>query len=152
MIPMNINKVNRNVVRKGKRGKRVKNVCINLIFGGVNPDGAMSKLTTIKKAIRETGSGVWTMQETKASRAGKLKFDGFITYEHTRSNQEGGGISLSALEALSPAFVRDGGEEVEALTVNISLKQITILCNTGYGPQESAPVVKKVSFWNYFEE
>ena len=46
---MNINKVNRNVVRKGKRGKRksVKNVNKNLIFGGVNPDGAMSKLTTI---------------------------------------------------------------------------------------------------------
>ena len=151
---MNINKVNRNLAKKGKRGKRksVKSVHKNLIFGGVNPDGALSKLTTIRKAIRETGSAVWTMQETKVSKPGKLKFDGFITYEHTRCNQEGGGISLSALKDLNPAFVRDGGEDVEALTVNINLKQITISCNTGYGPQESAPYKKKESFWKYFEE
>ena len=71
---MNINKVNRNLAKKGKRGKRksVKSVHKNLIFGGVNPDGALSKLTTIRKAIRETGSAVWTMQETKVSRPVKL--------------------------------------------------------------------------------
>ena len=154
MIPLNVNKINRKTNRKGKRGKRksVKSVEKNLIFGGVNPDGALSKITTIKKAIRETGSAVWTMQETKVSGPGKLKFDGYITYEHIRNHKEGGGISLSALKDLNPAFVRDGGEEVEALTVNINLKQITISCNTGYGPQEYASVSKKNAFWKYFEE
>ena len=92
------------------------------------------------------------MQETKVSGPGKLKFDGYITYEHIRNHKEGGGISLSALKDLNPAFVRDGGEEVEALTVNINLKQITISCNTGYGPQEYASVSKKNAFWKYFEE
>ena len=154
MIPKNVNKVNRNNNRKGKRGKRksVKSMEKDLIFGGVNPDGALSKITTIRKVIRDTGSAVWKMQETKVSGPGKLKFDGYITYEHTRNHQEGGGISLSALTELNPAFVRDGGNDVEALTVNINLKQLVISCNTGYGPQENATIAKKNAFWKYFDE
>ena len=37
---------------KNRRGRRnsIKNVNKTLIFGGANPDGAMSKWTTIKKA------------------------------------------------------------------------------------------------------
>ena len=101
----------------------------------MNPDGAMSKLTTIKKAIRDTGAAIWMMQETKVSTQGKLNFDGFTTYEHTRTYKEGGGLALCALVDLKPAFIRDGGDMVDALTVNIHLKQITISCTTAYGPQ-----------------
>ena len=36
-----------------------------------------------------------------------------------QNNKDGGGLSISALETLKPVFVRDGGEEVEALTVII---------------------------------
>ena len=62
----NVNKVNQNISKKCKGGKRKSVKCVgkSLIFGGVNPDGAISKLTTIKKAIRETASSVWMMQET----------------------------------------------------------------------------------------
>ena len=62
------------------------------------------------------------MQETRVSQQGKIKFDGFVTYEYTRTEKNGGGLSLSAFTDLGPAFVRDGGECVEALTVNIHLK------------------------------
>ena len=97
----------------------MKGVEKHLIFGELNPDGAMSKLTTIRKVIRELGVSVWMMQETKLSQPGKLKFDGFVTYEHLRCEKEGGGIALSALKELKPALVRDGGDNIEALTVNI---------------------------------
>ena len=130
----------------------MKSVERNLIFGGVNPNGALSKITTIRKTIRETQSAVWMMQETRVSQQGKIKFDGYVTYEHTRAEKDGGGLSLSALVDLRPAFVRDGGEAVESLTVIIHLKQITISCNTAYGPQESAPIQKKADFWKYLEE
>ena len=86
------------------------------------------------------------MQETRVSQQGKIKIDGYVTYEHTRIEKEGGGLSLSALAELRPAFIRDGGEAVETLTVNICLKRITISCNTAYGPQESAPMNKKAEF------
>ena len=94
--------------RRGKR-KYAKTVKNTLIFGGVNPDGARGKWPTIKKAIRDTGASVWTMQETKCNIEGKLKIDGFITYELLRSHGGGGGIALSARSELNPAFVSDGG-------------------------------------------
>ena len=139
--------------RKCKRGKRpsVKSVEKNLVIGGLNPDGAISKWTTIKKAIRETGAGVWMMQETKCQ-AGNLELDGFTTYEHVRIDKDGGGLSLSALKELNPSFVRDGGDDVEAMTVNIHLKKITISMNTGYGPQEYDKIDKKQNFWKYLED
>ena len=144
MITKNINKFSKICAKKCKRGKRnsLKRVEKYLIFAGVNPDGAISKLTTIKKAIRDTNAAVWMMQETKITNQGKLKFDGYITYEHTRIDKEGGGLALSALEELKPAFIRDGGDMAEALTVNIHLKQITISCTTAYGPQECAPLAR----------
>ena len=92
------------------------------------------------------------MQETKVSQPGKIKVDGFIVYEHTRISKEGGGLAICVLKDLNPAFIRDGGELAEALTVNIHLKNITISCNTAYGPQETAPIQKKNDFWSYLQE
>ena len=114
--------------RNNKRGKRnsAKSVTKSIIFAGLNPDGAKSKMTTIKKLIRESKATILTMQETKYSQSGQMKFDGFYTYENLRSNREGGGVALSALKELNPAFVCDGGKEVEAITVDIQLKTISI--------------------------
>lgn len=74
------------------------------------------------------------------------------TYEHLRTKGDGGGLALSARTELSPAFVRDGGEEVEALTVDIQVRQMTISCTTAYGPQKNADIKKKTAFWNYLSE
>ena len=92
------------------------------------------------------------MQETKVPQPGKIKIDGFIVYEHSRIDKEGGGLALCVIKDLNPAFIRDGGELVEALTVNIHVKNITISCNTAYGPQESSLIEKKNAFWNYLQE
>ena len=137
--------------RRGKN-KNVKVVNKSLVFGGVNPDGAKGKWATIKKAVRDTGASVWTMQETKCSIEGKLKLDGFVTYELLRSHGGGGGLALSARTELNPAFVQDGGDKVEALTVDIHMKQMTISCTTAYGPQESDKLEKKNLFWEYLTE
>ena len=96
------------------------------MFSGFNPNGAKSKLTTIRKLVRESNSAVVTMQETKCSQVGQIKLDGFYTYENIRSNKGGGGVALSARTELKPAFINDGGEEVEAITVDIHLKDIVI--------------------------
>ena len=73
----------------------------------------------------------------------------FLTYEHLRCKGEGGGLAFIARKDLNPAFVRDGGEEVEALTVDIHVKKMTISCTTAYGPQESVNIEeKKPSFGN----
>ena len=130
----------------------MKSVERNLIFGGVNPDGARGKWGTIKKAVRDTGASIWTMQETKCNIEGKLQLDGFLTYEHLRCKGEGGGLAVIARQDLNPAFVRDGGEKVEALTIDIHVKTMTISCTTAYGPQESDSLEKKNEFWKYLSE
>ena len=98
--------LSKKVEKRYKRGKRknVKNVEKPLIIWGVNPDGARGKLTTIRKAIRDTGAGVWMMQETKCTQPGQLNFDGYTTYEHLREDKGGGGMALSALKKLKYVF------------------------------------------------
>ena len=99
------------VKNRNKRGKRnsAKHVLKKLIVSGFNPNGAKSKWTTIKKFIRDTQSAVITMQETKCTQVGLINLDGYYTYEHVRSSKEGGGIAISALKQLHPAFVSNGG-------------------------------------------
>ena len=92
------------------------------------------------------------MQETKYSQSGQMKFDGCYTYENIRSNREGGGVALSALKELNPAFVCDGGKEVEAITVDIQLKTISISVTSAYGPQNSDLESKKKDFWLYLSD
>ena len=64
----------------------------------------------------------------------------------------GGGLLLAIMQDLSPALVRDGGTEVEAITVDITVKQMQIVCSTAYGPQENDSKEKKSKFWKYCEE
>ena len=37
-------------------------------------------------------------------------------------------------QELSPALVREGGEDVEAVTVDINVKKMQIVCTSAYGP------------------
>ena len=121
-------------------------------MAGFNPDGAKSKLTSIRKLIRETKATIVTMQETKCSEYGQLKLDGFYTYEHLRSDREGGGVALCASKDLNPTFLCDGGDAVEAITVTIHLKGMKINVTSAYGPLENALTQKKLAFWSYLSE
>ena len=152
MKPKKFGKFGKTKINRRGKQKCVKNVEKSLIFGAVNPYGAMGKWGTIHKAIIDTGASIWMMQETKCKVEGKLKLDGFTTYEHLRSKGDGGGLALCARNELNPAFVRDGGEEVEALTVDIYVQNLAISCTTAYGPQENASIEKKTTFWNYLTE
>ena len=118
----------------------------------MNPDGAKSKMTTIRKLIRESNATIITMQETKYSQSGQMKFDGFYTYENLRSNKEGGGVALSARKELNPAFVCDGGSTVEAITVDIHLNTMALSVTSAYGPQNNSLESTKKAFWSYLTE
>ena len=48
--------------------------------------------------------------------------------------------------------MRDGGTNVEAIYVDIFLRNIKIWCCTAYGPQENDLIKKKEEFWNYLDE
>ena len=128
------------VHRRGKR-KHLKKLTKSLRFLGCNASGIRSKITTFKKVLYELQPSVFFLEETKCVNIGKLKFDQYYIFEKVRKLKTGGGLALGCDKQLKPAFVKDGGENVEALSINIFPKNMKIRCCVAYGPQESESVV-----------
>ena len=138
-----------------KRGKRNSIKCQEQTFCtiGVNATGIKSKWTTFKKLVNKINPLIWNIQETKCKNEGMLKLNGFKVFEHVRNNQDGGGgLAIGCSTRTNPVLTRHGEDEVEALTVKIKLKKITISCTTAYGPQNNDLVQKKDNFWQYHNE
>ena len=119
---------------------------------GVNAAGLGSKRMTFRNVISELKPSVFFVEETKFKDVGKLKLENFIIYELVRQNREGGGIALGVAKELNPAWVREGDDTVEALSVEISVKNMKIRCCAAYGCQENDIIDKKDKFWKYLDE
>ena len=104
---------------------------------GVNSAGLGSKLTTFKKVIQELQPSMFFIQETKFKDYGKLKIDAYVIYELLRKTSGGGGLAIGVIKELNPALVREGDDNIEALSVEITLKNMKIRCCTAYGCQEN---------------
>ena len=111
---------------------------------GVNTAGLKSKFTSFKKVIQELKPSVFFAQETKFKEEGQIKLgDEYIVYEKVRKNDRGGGgLAIGCLKELSPCWVSEGTDNVEAISINIFLKNMKIRCCTAYGPQENDNVEK----------
>ena len=55
-------------------------------------------------------------------------------------------------KALKPVWVREGDDEVEALSVNLFITNMKIRCVVVYGCQENQTSEKKNIFWKYLDE
>ena len=114
-----------------RRGKRNSVKSTQQIFSilGVNADGITGKWSTLKNVLSKHKPLVWNIQETKCVKEGRLKLNGFRVFEYIRSNQDGGGgLALGCSIKLSPVLTRTGGDHVEALSVNIKLQKLNVLC------------------------
>ena len=93
------------------------------------------------------------MEETKYKDNGKLKLDDYIVFDLVRKSRDGGGgLALGCVKELKPAWVREGDDLVEALSVDIFVKSMTIRCCVAYGCQESDSCERKNAFWKYLDE
>ena len=68
------------------------------------------------------------------------------------SRDGGGGLALGVAKELNPAWVREGNDKVEALSVEISVKGMQIRCCAAYGCQETDSVERKQLLWDYLDE
>ena len=139
-------------LKRHRRGKRnsIKLFTKTFKWVGNNIAGANSKWASVKRWIRLKTPSILSLQETKFKVSGKHNFEGYFTYEHLRTEKTaGGGILMAVKKELSPALVRDGGEEVEALTVDIFVKKMSIACTTAYGPQEKDLKEKRYYFGDF---
>ena len=125
----------------------------SLRFLGVNAAGLGSKILTFKKVINELNPAVFFIEETKFRNEGRLKLDKYHIFERIRKSQDGGGgLALGCLKELQPVWVREGDDLVEAMSVEIFLKNLKIRCCVAYGFQESEKVEIKDKFWTYLNE
>ena len=144
--------VNKKKNRRAKR-KRTKDCPKSLRFLGVNAAGLKSKMLTFKKVIEELKPSVFFIEETKYKDGNLFKLENYVIYELNRKSRDGGGgLALGVAEELQPAWVRDGDDKVEALSVMSSAKDLNIRCCVAYGCQESENVDKKDEFWKYLDE
>ena len=119
---------------------------------GVNAAGLRSKMFTFKKVLKDLLPSVFFVTETKLKDAGKIRIDDYIIFEKVRNNREnGGGLAIGCIPELKPIWVREGDDQVEALSINIFVKNMKIRCCVGYGCQESDLIEKKEAFWEYLE-
>ena len=150
---MKIRKLVKPKVRRGKR-KSAKRFKKSLRFMGVNAAGLKSKLASFKKVLSDLRLSVFLIEETKYKETGHLKVgNDFVIYELVRKSENGGGgLALGCLKDLNPCWVSEGNDQVEALSVDIFLKNIKIRCCVAYGPQESDNVEKKEAFWEHLDK
>ena len=145
-------KVKTKKTRRGRR-KGAKNFRKHLRFLGVNAAGLRPKLFTFRKIISELKPSVFFVQETKYKDVGRIKLDNNYTiFELVRKSKAGGGLALGCDKSLHPVWVREGDDDVEALSVEISVKNMKIRCCAAYGCQENDLTEKKDAFWAYLDE
>ena len=148
---------------KGKLCKRAKNrrpknkklkFSKNLTFFSCNSAGIKNKLFSLSKAINELQVSVFCLQENHLSREGKLKFensDNYQIYEKVRQTKSGGGLAIGVLNDLNPVWVGEGENKVEAISVQVSVKEMNVRIVNAYGPQEYDDCDKKMHFWSYLD-
>ena len=149
--------VRKNLKFRIKKNRRKRQRCLKTInktirFLGVNAAGLRSKMSTFKKVLTDLKPSVFFIQETKLKEEGKIKMENYIIFEKLRSTrQNGGGLAIGCKPELNPIWVREGGEDIETLSVNIFIENMKIRCCTGYGCQEGELKEKKEAFWDYLD-
>ena len=76
-----------------------------------------------------------------------MKIENYVIFEKVRSKKEnGGGLAIGCIPELKPMWVREGDDLVEALSIDIFVKNMKIRCCVGYGCQEGDSIEKKDKF------
>ena len=121
-------------------------------FLGVNAAGLRSKLLSFNKVLTELKPSVFFVEETKVKYEGRLRLENYIVFEKIRQDRNGGGLAIGCIKDLNPIWVREGEGDIEALSVEISVKNLKIRCCVAYGFQENENIEKKNNFWKYLDE
>ena len=61
-------------------------------------------------------------------------------------------MALGCDKDLHPVWLREEEENVDALSVEISVREMKIRCCVAYGPQETDLIDRKNAFWSYMDE
>ena len=87
-------------------------------------------MTTFRKIISDLNSALFFIEETKFKETGKMKsMNDYIIFEKVRANGTGGGgVAIGCIKDLHPALVREGKDNIEAISIKIFLTKMKIRC------------------------
>ena len=117
----------------------------------VNANGMKQKIESLKYQLKHLKIGVFTLQETRFAKRGKLKIDNYEIFESIRT-KEGGGTVIGAHKSLKPILVHEHSEEFELLIVDIEIGEMGVRVISGYGPQETWTLERRMPFFAALEE
>ena len=124
-------------------------------FMNCNASSLKSKLKSFENVLKNENPAVFCLQETHFRRPGMIKVHGieeFEIFELIREGKGGGGLALGAKKSLSPLWINDGGNKVEAITVQITVQGHNVRITNAYGPQNYSDADSKFNFWSYLEK
>ena len=124
---------------------------------GVNAAGLASKLDTFDHALKSIKAKLFFVQEVKQQSIGTIETEylrNFQIFELVRGEQRvsGGGLMIGVDKDLQSLQVRQGDDEVECLSVVVSVPGVDIRAVCGYGPQGRDSAKRKSMFWEYLDE
>ena len=134
-----------------KRNQKRKNANINIELSAISLQcaGLGSKLQSFDRVLSEVMPSLVFMQETKINIPIKTDHtDNYNIFQLPRTNSKGGGVALCVVKHLKPVLVGEGDNEVEAISVMITTKQMKIRCVCGY-TQEKYNDDQKDKFWEF---
>ena len=139
--------------KKNRRKITRKNNIVNKKFRcvGVNAAGILSKLGSLDVILKTLEPSVFSMQETKVYKPGKIKTDysvKYTIYELHRQKSRGGGICIGILNEMQPTWIAEGDDESEYLVVGLTLEKFKVRIISGYGPQVCDSIERKNKFWS----
>ena len=153
---------NRPKFKSIKRKRRVygnkhktRNNCQSLTFFSCNAANIKNKLLSLEKVVNYLKLSLFCLQESHVKKVGSIKLkssNNFQIYEKVRDKKGGGGLAIGIEKSLNPAWIRDGGDEVEAMTIKFSVQKFNIRIVNAYGLQEYDDEIKKHSFWKYIDD
>ena len=109
-------------------------------------------MLSFKKVLNDLKPSVFFIEESKMKSPGNIRLENYIIFEKLRTkNENGGGLAIGCLPELKPAWVRESKEPIEALSIDIFVKNLKIRCCVGYGCQENDNIDKKHAFWEYLD-
>ena len=122
---------------------------------GINSAGIKSKLQSLQSVLSELEPTIWMMQETKLRANETIRCEALKNYQVyylNRQYSQGGGVALGVNKDLKSTLINEGDDDVEAISVKIFFKELSVRAITAYGPQENAIKEKKDRFWEFIEK
>ena len=120
-----------------KRGNGRKNKKFKKKFKiwGSNANGIISKQDSLKDFLDIEKPSCFFIQETKCTRIGQVKVDGYQMFDTVRKKSGGGGgilIGIQNEEFSNPIVICQGEENVEILVVQIKIGGMSVRLSVSY--------------------